>query len=60
MMCMNALKHFPAVSRYRTARDRAKAQADLDGLTADMHDLSQQVGPVAAQAEARQQCEETA
>ena len=37
-----------AVSRYRTARDRAKTQADLDSLTADMQDLSQQVGPVAA------------
>ena len=48
-----------SINRYRSARERAitdrtKIQADLDSLTADMHDLSQQVGPVAAQAEARQ------
>ena len=54
-----------ANSRYKTARDRAitdcaKVQADLDSLAADMHDLSQQVGPVAAQAEARHQREEVA
>ena len=41
-----------ANSRYKTARDyavadRAKVQADLDSLAADMHDLSQQVGPLA-------------
>ena len=54
-----------SVRRYRSARDRAneareKTQADLDSLAADMRDLSQQVGPVAAQAEARHQREETA
>lgn len=52
-----------ATSRYKTARDHAvadyaKVQADLDSLAADMHDLSQQVGPVAARAEARHQREE--
>ena len=54
-----------SVRRYRSARDRAneareKVQADLDSLAADMHDLSQQVGPAAVQAEARHQREETA
>ena len=54
-----------AKSRYKTARDRAtadcaKVQADLDSLAADMRDLSQQVGPVAAQDEARHQREEVA
>ena len=61
---MNATLH-AANSRYKTAHDRAvedraKIQADLDSLTADMQDLSHQVGPVAEQAEARHQCEETA
>ena len=61
---MNATLH-AANSCYKTARDRAvedraKIQADLDSLAADMQDLSHQVGPVAEQAEARHQHEETA
>lgn len=50
---MHASNSRTKAARDRAIESRARIQADLDSLTADMQDLNNQVGPATEQAEER-------